>query len=248
MRLDASNVRRVGRRIVAIIPRSFSHERAQAYERDSAAATIRDHYPELLERWRASAAAGRLWQDAGDEWFQGDEALWSIFVEHARSRQTLEIGSGPFGYLAPCWWIERRAIIDPLLDFYREEEIRIAGESWFTNDIAAYNRNAEDVVEELVGTVDGCIVSRNALDHMEDPLGVMHNIGCYAGLGCYLLFWTDIWHLHAPNQGHRQITRSPEALEALIIGLGFDVLKRSAPLREVGEALEYGCLAVKRTA
>jgi integrase len=246
MDLDASAVRQAGRRIVGIIPRSFSHERAQAYERDSAAGTINEHYPQLLERWRASTAAGELWQGPGDESFQGDEALWSLFVEHVRSWQTLEIGAGPFGYLAPCWWIERRAIIDPLVDFYRDEEIRIAGESWFSDEIATYNQVAEDVVEELVGTVDGCIVSRNALDHMEDPLGVMHNIGRYAAPGCYLLFWTDIWHLHGPNQGHRQITRSPDAFEALIVGLGFDVLKRSAPVREVGEAIEYGCLAVKR--
>jgi hypothetical protein len=192
-------------------------------------------------------ASGSLWHGPDDQWFQGDTALWDRFVEHVRGRLCLEIGSGPFGYLALARWIDRRAVIDPLVDFYRSEELRVAGGTFFDESVETYAQAAEKPVSELRRRVEGCIVCRNALDHTEDPLAVLGNIADYAAPGCYFLFWTDLWHLHGPNEGHRNITRRPEVMDALLDGLGFEILKRGADIRSPAEYVEYGRLARKRS-
>jgi hypothetical protein len=234
------------RRREARVPVNFDHGRAQVYERAAEIEVIRSAFPELLERWREERRKGSLWESADDQWFQGDEDLWEAFVAHVRNRRCLEIGSGPFGFLGPSPWIEDRTIIDPLIDFYREEELRIAGATFFTEDVRAIALPAEEVVSDLVGRIDGCIVSRNALDHTEDPLTILDNIGQYAAAGCYLLLWTDIWHLKGADAGHRNITRSEAVMDRLLDGLGFDILKNGAKIRSEEDYIEYGRLARKR--
>jgi hypothetical protein len=224
----------------------FSHARAQRYERRFAARLIRTDYPDLHRRWEAEIGAGSLWQGPDDQWFQGDNELWDSFAAHVRTRRCLEIGSGPFGYLGPAPWIENRVIIDPLIDFYRDEELRVAGSTFFTEDVRTYASPAEHLVPELRGTIDGCIVCRNALDHTDDPLTVLNNVGDYARSGCYLLLWSDLWHLAGLDDGHRNITRSATVMDRLLDGLGFDILKIGATVRSGDDFIEYGRLARKR--
>jgi hypothetical protein len=227
-------------------PKRFSHSAAQKYERCFAEDAIRADFPDLWGRSRAAAAAGSLWHGADDQWFQGDEAVWQTFVDHVRPRLCLEIGSGPFGYLGPAFWIERRVVIDPLVDVYRERELEVAGGTFFDETVTTYARPAEELVDELRGEVDGCIVCRNALDHTDDPLAVLVNIGEYAAKGSYLLLWTDLWHLEGPNEGHRNITRRPEAMDRLLTGLGFEILKQGTPIRRPDQYVEYGRIAIRR--
>lgn len=226
--------------------RRFSHGDAQTYERKFAAAAICADFPRLWADYQEAMASGSLWHGRDDQWFQGDTALWDRFVEHVRERLCLEIGSGPFGYLGPARWIERRAIIDPLVDFYRSEELRVAGGTFFDDSVETYAQAAEEPVPELRAAVEGCIVCRNALDHTEDPLAVLGNIAEYAAPGCYFLFWTDLWHLNGPNEGHRNITRRPEVMDVLLDGLGFEILKHGGDIRSSTEYVEYGRLAQKR--
>jgi SAM-dependent methyltransferase len=226
---------------------AFSHQQAQRFESTFAARLIRADFPDLLTRWQEAMQAGSLWQSSDDQWFQGDRELWDSFVAHVRTRRCLEIGSGPFGYLGPSPWIADRVIIDPLIDFYREEELRVAGSTFFTDDVRTYALPAEQVVQELVGAVDGCIVCRNALDHTDDPLTVLNNIADYALPGCYFLFWTDLWHLGGLDEGHRNITRSAPVMDRLLKGLEFEILKDGATVRSAAEQyIEYGRLARKR--
>jgi hypothetical protein len=233
-------------RTVRFNHRAFSHGRAQQYERRYAARLIRTDYPDLRRRWQEAIDAGSMWQGPDDEWFQGDRELWDSFAAHVRTRRCLEIGSGPFGYLGPTPWIEDRVIIDPLIDFYRDEEIRVAGSTFFTEEVSTYASPAEQLVPDLSGTIDGCIVCRNALDHTDDPLAVLNNVADYAVTGCYLLLWTDLWHLAGLDDGHRNITHSTTVMDRLLNGLGFEILKNGARVRPGDDYVEYGRLAQKR--
>jgi len=224
----------------------FNHRAAQTYERLSAQGSMRRDFPQVYANWERERAAGGLWQSGGDQWFLGNEDLWTTFVAHVRERTNLEIGSGPFGYLAPCYWMKRRIVIDPLVDKYRAYQLKRFGKTFWTADIETHAVPAEQVVEPLRGAVDGCIVSRNALDHMEDPLAALEAVCAYAAPGCYLLLWSDIWHRDGGDVGHRNITRSTTVLDKMLDGLGFAIVQNGAAIHGAGGHIEYGRLARKR--
>jgi len=224
----------------------FSHRSAQQYEMLSARGTMRRDFPRLYGAWERERAAGGLWQAADDQWFRGNAALWTAFVEHVKDRTNLEIGSGPFGYLAPCYWMKRRVVIDPLVDRYRAYQMKRFGKTFWTADIEIHAVPVEQIVEPLRCAVDGCIVARNSLDHMEDPLAALEAIAEYAAPGCYLLLWSDIWHHGGGDVGHRSITRSARVLDKLLDGFGFDLVQKGADINPPGGHIEYGRLARKR--
>ena len=220
----------------------FSHRLAQGYELLSARRTMR----RALHSWLAvvQGARGAPPQGADDQWFCGSQELFAQFVAHTKDRTSLEIGSGPMGQLASWPWIRRRIVIDPLIEKYRAYQLRRFGKTVWTDDIETHACAAESVIPELRGKIDGAIICRNALDHTEDPLSVLAAIAQYAAPGCYLLLWTDIWHLGGVTIGHRNITKSVAAMDALLIG--FDLIQNGATIRAAGEFREYGRLARKR--
>jgi hypothetical protein len=224
----------------------FNHRSAQRYEMLSARGSVRRDFPRLYAAWERERAAGGLWQSADDQWFLGNAALWTAFSEHVRDRTNLEIGSGPFGYLAPCYWMKRRIVIDPLVDKYRAYQMQRFGKTFWTDDIETHAVPVERIVEPLRGAIDGCIVARNTLDHMEDPLAALEAIGAYAASGCYLLLWSDIWHGDGGDVGHRNITRSARALDRMLDGFGFDIIQKGANINPPGGHTEYGRLARRR--
>jgi hypothetical protein len=142
--------------------------------------------------------------------------------------------------------MKRRIVIDPLVDKYRAYQLRRFGKTFWTADIETHAVPAEQMVEPLRGAVDGCIVSRNALDHMADPLAALEAIGAYAAPGCYLLLWCDIWHADGGDVGHRNITRSTHALDKMLDGLGFEILQNGASFARSDGNIDYGRLARKR--
>jgi hypothetical protein len=239
-------LKRIARRGWTTLARGFNHRAAQTYEMLSAQGTMQRDFPQVYANWERARAAGSLWQSADDQWFLGNADLWKAFVEHVRDRTNLEIGSGPFGYLAPCYWMKRRIVIDPLIDDYRVYQMEHFGKTFWTPEIETHAVPAEQLVEPLRGAVDGCIVSRNALDHMEDPLAALEAIGAYAASGCYLLLWSDIWHHDGGDVGHRNITKSSGVLDNMLGGLGFDIVQNGARVRNSDECVEYSRLARKR--
>jgi hypothetical protein len=239
-------LKRIARRGWATAGGGFDHHSAQTYENLSAQGSMRRDFAQVYADWERARAAGSLWQSADDPWFLGNADLWKAFVEHVRDRTSLEIGSGPFGYLAPCYWMKRRVVIDPLIDEYRAYQMTHFGKTFWSAEIETHAVPAERIVEPLRGAVDGCIVSRNALDHMEDPLATLEAIGAYAAPGCYLLLWSDIWHLDGGDVGHRNITRSPSVLDRTLDGLGFAIVQNGGDIRAGGGYIEYGRLARKR--
>jgi hypothetical protein len=224
----------------------FSHQVAQAYELLSAQRTIRRAGRDWLAAALRAEEAGAPISEPNDQWFRGNEALSMEFVAHVKPRTNLEIGSGPMGHLAGRPWMGRRIVIDPLIEKYRSYQLRRFGKTVWTDDILAYSCPAENVIPELKGAIDGSIICRNALDHTEDPLAVLAAISHYAAADCYLLLWTDIWHSRGVTIGHRNITRSTAAMDALLAGFGFDIIQNGASIRAAGQFVEYGRLARKR--
>lgn len=225
---------------------SFRHDRAQKYELKYALNLIRTDFPEVFKKWESARSRGSLWQSADDQWFCGNDKLWNSFVNYVKDRKCLEIGSGPFGYLALFPEIRDRVIIEPLVDEFRKCQLETLGSTFFSEDIFTIAKPAEELVVEIESKIDGFIVCRNALDHCEDPLTVLYNISRYAASGCYLLLWTDIWHLVHPDEGHHNITKSGNVLDALLSGLGFDIIQEGQKIRDQAELIEYGRLARKR--
>lgn len=229
-----------------ILP-EWNFRSAQWYELISAKGTINRSFADLLNHIDATKAAGGLWHGPDDAFFGGERALFDSFAEHVRDRRCLEIGSGPFGYLSPCYWIKKRIVIDPLIDRYREHQLATAGRTLWTPEIDTYALPAEQIVPELRGAIDGAVICQNALDHGEDPLAVLNAISEYAASGCYFLFWTDIWHIDGTDIGHRNITKSTGIMPKLMDGLGFDILRLGRTVRSPdAKAIEFGCLARKR--
>jgi hypothetical protein len=222
----------------------FNHKLAQSYELLSAQRTIRRAGGRWLDAIKSDRVAPT--SESDDQWFCGSTALSVEFITHVKTRTNLEIGSGPMGHLASRPWMGQRIAIDPLIGKYKSYQIRKFGRTVWTNDIKTYANAAENLVPDLVGAIDGSIICRNALDHTEDPLGVLAAISQYAAPGCYLLLWTDIWHLRGVTIGHRNITKSVTAMDALLVGLGFDLLQDGASIRAPGEFIEYGRIARKR--
>ena len=224
----------------------FSHQLAQRYEVLSARRSIRragrSWLDIALNAKERPAPAG----DANDQWFLGNEPVHAAFVEHVKQRINLEIGSGPMGHLAARPWMGRRIVIDPLVDKYRSYQLKRFGQTVWIDDILTYACPAENVIPELKGAINGSIICRNALDHTEDPLAVLAAISQYATPGCYLLLWTDIWHLGGVTIGHRNITKSTAAMDALLRGFGFDIIQNGSSLRAANEFVEYGRLARKQ--
>jgi SAM-dependent methyltransferase len=226
----------------------FDHAAAQRYELLHAKRTIEADFPGLLAEVDVASKNGDLWMSSADHFFSGDQKLFDAVIERIGDRRCLEVGCGPFGYLAPCRWLKTRVFIDPLIDEYRLAQLPLTGRTLFTADVETHSSSAETPIPTLFDAVDGLIVCRNAIDHCEDPLSVLANISAYAAPGCYFLFWADIWHLDGPDAGHRNITKSTSFMDAAMDGLGFRILRRSDQVRGSGECVEYGCVAVKKAA
>jgi hypothetical protein len=162
---------------------TFDHALAQKFELHNNEQVVKQTFAGLYSDVEANLAAGGLWHSENDEFFHGDRVLFDTVIEHIKTRKCLEIGSGPYGFLAPARWIADRTIIEPLAAQYKAAQLREIGKTFFTDDIKVYPNGAETLISELVGKIDGKIMSRNALDHCEDPLTILMNISQYAAPG-----------------------------------------------------------------
>lgn len=221
----------------------FNHRIAQSYELAHAKECMDNDFNDVYDRIQKNKKAGGLWQSADNIWFKGDKQLWDSFVNRCKYRKVLEIGSGPFGFVMPCYWMNDRVIIDPLAYAYKNYQIEKFNKTLFTDDIKTYGYAGECLVDELVGMVDGAIVCRNTLDHCQYPMKVLENISKYAMKGCYFLIWNEIWHKGKLDDGHRNITKEPDKFCEQIINLNFSNV--SSESKETDHAIEYTGLFIK---
>ena len=171
---------------------------------------------------------------------------YRVFSDEIQDKRCLEIGSGPIGVLALTPWIKKRIIIDPLLREFKKFQLDYFGKTFFTDDIEAYSQNAELFTPSLEDSITGFIITRNALDHCEDPWKILENISRYACSGCKLLLWTDLWHLKdALGNEHRNITKDVDGFEKRIKDFGFRINRTFSDVRPDKPTIEYGCVATK---
>lgn len=201
----------------------FDHTVAQEGEFDYAESVINESYVSLLEKIRSTKNSGNEWHDFGD--FFKDTEEYAELSKKLRTSNCLEIGSGPYGYLAFCDWMERRTVIDPLLNKYVDCQKRVGGFSIF-DGVTRISQPAELFVEDLENSVD-FLVCRNCIDHSEDPLHILYNISRYLKVGGYLLFWVEIWHGIQEDHMHRNITKSKAAFLKIVEGMGFSIDSKS---------------------
>jgi hypothetical protein len=217
----------------------FDHVAAQKYELNHSRMWLKDNfkrlYPDITDKARQRAVVS--------EEFFTDRESWEKFISHIEGKTCLEIGSGPAGALTRWFWAGKRVIVDPLANQYKQLSLEMFGKSWFTDDMELVSAPAEDIIPALVGKVDGVIVCRNALDHCARPMDVLATFEKYAVPGCYLLLWSDLWHLHGHNEGHTNITQDVEAFKADIAKLGFRIDHSFKNTEQ--ETLNYGCTAIK---
>ncbi len=244
------HARSLKRRLVevrkALLVGPFKHEKAQKYELKSATATMKEYFEQLYQKYETKKKNGEIYHTSDNQFFAKDEVLWQKFLEDTKGKTALEIGSGPFGYLVFTDWVKARHVIDPLINSYREVQLKHFNRTFFTDAIHTYSYPAETLVSELVNTIDGFIVCRNCIDHTEDPWTILYNICQYAKPGSYLLFWADIWHIGGSiDEGHHSVTKNKDVIEAFLTGQGYRILKTHDGISTHGNTIDYGCLAVK---
>lgn len=227
--------------------RFFSHSRAQEYELRDAEHFIESNFDTLYAEIETAKAKGERWPGREElevnGFYGGSHQTWMELAAYVEGKTCLEIGPGPCGALVAWWWVKRRIFIDPLIEEYKRISLERFKRTWYTDDLKLYNQSAEDLIPYLVGAVDGAIVCRNALDHCADPMSVLKNIAAYAKPGCYLLLWTDLWHLYGHDAGHRDITKDRDGFQKSIRALGFEILYSLDGVRHDGSTIEYGCRA-----
>lgn len=229
----------------------FAHSVAQEYETSFSRSWLQNNFYEKyeiiqrsIEMFMCSGIMSIGRSQTLEEFFQGKESLWQEFIHQINDKNCLEIGSGPCG-IANYWhFIRKWHVIDPLATEYKQMSMEMFGKTWWWHWIISYPQNAEKLITELVGRIDGVIVCRNALDHTDDPVQVLNNIARYAAPGCKLLLWTDLCHNHGHDEGHRNITRSRELFKTMITNRGFLIDYDPPPFRD-GETIEFGCVATK---
>jgi hypothetical protein len=146
------------------------------------------------------------------------------FVKNVRDTTCcLEIESGHIGVLALILWIKERIIIEPFLDLYIKTQLDFFGKTFFTNNIQIYSQNVEKFIPSLEDSINGFIVSRNALDYCEDLWKILKNISRYASKKFKLLLCKNLWYLKNLDGKHKNIIKNKKIFEKKNIDLGFRI-------------------------
>lgn len=216
---------------------NFDHIKAQKSELDWQTKYIKEVLPQKYEDYVNGNDIPSL-----QTWLPKKHR--EAFLSHLKGKTGLDIGCGSIPALRHSHGLKKVYAIDPLATEYERIQESELGGSFF-KWLKAVNSKAEVLQKIFVGSIDGVIICRNAIDHAEDPLMILANISEYAVKGCYFLFWTDIWHLLPTDDGHRNITRSTIAMDALLEGLGFKKLHDVDPQHDTDDFIEYGGVFIK---
>ena len=222
---------------------AFDFNQAQIHELSYHVRYIKNHFPDEWEALERRKLTGDIDFDVND-YFEGNQEQFEIFLNHIEGKKSLEIGCGCIPDTKEFYKVKDRIVLDPLADNYKKVEEMYFNRSFFEG-YTIYNQKAEERIDELVGKVDGMIYFQNALDHTDDPLSILDNVSEYAMPGCYLIFFSDIWHIIPPNAGHRSITRSVPIMDKLFRGMGFRKVFTRKPIRDASKWIEYGAVFIK---
>lgn len=238
----------IKKKIIGNRDKKFDHSKAQNFEKRSSEKWLKKNFKPITEQIQLAKNEGRYWAGPGNttvnEFFNGSVTDWEKFAASLSDKKCMEIGPGPCGALCIWWWIKTKIMIDPLILEYRDLHLKMFKETLYTDDKKMFPNNAEIRIQELVDEIDGAIICRNALDHSENPMQILQNISKYAKPGCYLLLWTDLWHLDGHDEGHRNITKDRVKFEENLKDLGFEI---EHTFEDKGRhSINYGCRAMKK--
>ncbi|SRR5258706_3975801 len=225
----------------------FDHNKAEKYELNYSKKWIDESYPSFIKEINEIKTNNTITPHYLDLFFDNNLDEWNRFVKSVRTKNCMEIASGPCG-IFPFWqnWLEgNKTIIDPLINDYYDV-VALKGQNWFDQSIIKYAVEAEELLDEYNNKIDGFILCRNGLDHCSNPYLVLENIGKYAASGCKFLFWSDIWHNQPPDEGHRQITKDINEFEKFILNNNFELIRRTPQVRPEGMTIEYGGVFIKK--
>jgi hypothetical protein len=184
-----------------------------------------------------------------NQFFMNDGEIWLGFAKSIENKKFLEIGGSYLGASGLWNFIGEKYHIDPLIEKIYNHIEETYDTNWY-EDVELYNEPAEDLIEELVNRIDGCIYMRNCLNHTRNPWKILNNISKYAKKGCTLLLWGETTHRNGGDVGHADICKRPEEIEIFLIDKGFEIVRNVvhggpdgvAPLW--GE--DYGCVAIRK--
>ncbi len=227
----------------------FNFEKAQQYEMESSKQWLNENFDIIMSDIKFMWEQKEVRPHYFDLFFKNDIELWNKFSQYVMDKNCLEISSGPCG-IFPLWghWLTgNKIIIDPLIDEYDEYIEKTFGESWFVPGTTMIATGAEKLQPGLMKQIDGFILWRNGIDHFEEPVLAMRNMSAYAIRGCTLLFWGDLVHHEAPDEGHMNTPfKTAEDFETILTSFGWDVQYRTPILRDSSKVLDYGCVATKK--
>lgn len=226
---------------------TFDHKKAQQFELDWQRGYIKQEFGKEHEAWLKRKENNEVGLFANH--FIEDAGLRDIFHKHSIGKTAVEFGCGSFPQLKEAWNIENRIIIDPLAGDYDEWEKSCFDGLTFFEGLKIYSQNAEIIIPELVNKVDGFILCRNMLDHSDKPFEILDAICEYAARGCYLMLWSDIFHVGGGGVGHGDITKDTNAIPNYLKVKGFDWLCETPKVRVGGEArffIEFGGVFIKQ--
>jgi len=178
------------------------------------------------------------------EFYDDDEVVRQELFEHIKDKVCLEMGCGPCPIITG-WTARKRIIVEPLLQHY-QQRMHLPGE------LILVGEAGEIALPRFAGAVDGALITRNCIDHSEDPLLLFDLFLDCGAPGCWLMHWCEIWHHLGVDEGHRQITKDRGVMRSRVEAKGyhirreFSVYDGETPRNPGGNALDWGCLAIKR--
>jgi hypothetical protein len=177
------------------------------------------------------------------EFFGGSEEGWREFTSHIEGKRCLEIGSCTSSMLSSWDTASERFVIEPLADRVSAWQREHLGFSLYEG-LTTYSIGADEYLPSLDRLINGAIYCRNCIDHSPNWMFILSNISTYAGPGCKLLLWNDIYHVNGADSGHYDLTQDPASMSRLIHALGFDIEREY--IDKEREDLNWGCYASKR--
>lgn len=220
---------------------------AQNYELEHAIGFMQEpHFQDVFAKFLSGethTSTGHINALFLQEFFNNDVQLYHEFISYIQGKACLDVGPCVFSPLANWDGIREGYAIEPLGNHIRDWQRKNLGRSVF-DKMTLLSVPADVFQPGLVGKIDGALHCRNMLDHTPHWAFVLSNMSAYAAPGCRLLFWTDIDHRGAADEGHFDIYPDSAALERLVDQLGFSIQRTFSDSNR--PELNWGCFAVRR--
>lgn len=220
---------------------TFDHSKASSYELAYTQSWISENYSKFIREIDDNRALNIVKPYYVNEFFEGKVSLFNDFYNATKNKNWLEVSPGALGFVGLLNHVlyGKKYLIDPLVGQVNQYLLDTYGRTWFDRDLVLYSQPAEIKIESLIGQM-GVIFARNSWIHFENPKQALNNVGEYAAPGCLFLTWSET-KLYEADEGHQQcIFDTPQEMENYILGLGFELIRRTPPISDPSKGEQYG--------